>query len=415
MNNTKNDVFDLSINFNKGTLDIPELSYITSVLNSSAPQGVDNDEFKKDISKLSANFSFSTSPYQTVLSIQGTESNLHTTLFKVLNLLKKTEYKKDVYKKILKDTKMERKYEKSEVENLSRMLFAYSMVKDNSTYLNRPKIKHLKRIKEDRYRDIISELISNISDVDYFGNKSENDIKKLVDSNLKFISSKNTNAIVSKIPYLKYTEDKVLYMHKKNLSQSSVWMYMNLGKLTEGERAKIRVFNEYFGGGFTGIILQEVREFRSMAYSADAVVLEPGIKDDDVIMIAVLTTQADKTIEAMRLVKNLIRDMPEKPGRIENIKNQIIRSSAINKPNPREVGGYIESLYISGEKRDRTDEINKAISGITFEDIKSFWESKVKNTPIVFSVVSDKKRVDVEQLKQFGKFTELKLKNVRTK
>lgn len=81
----------------------------------------------------------------------------------------------------------------------------------------------------------------------------------------------------------------------------------------------------YFGVGMGSVLFQEIREFRSLAYSTSANVYRQYYVDRDwtpVYLSAVVGTQGDKTIDAMTVLDSLIKHLPLSEKRFEMIKKE---------------------------------------------------------------------------------------------
>lgn len=70
-------------------------------------------------------------------------------------------------------------------------------------------------------------------------------------------------------------------------------------------------FNQYFGLDFTGIVLNEIREKRSMAYTAYAFVGTQGIAGKASYLRGYIGTQNDKANDALDVLMGLVNDMPK--------------------------------------------------------------------------------------------------------
>ena len=82
----------------------------------------------------------------------------------------------------------------------------------------------------------------------------------------------------------------------------------------------------YVGGGMFSLMFQEVREFRSMAYSASGTISVPPpvLSDDTAIFYTTLGTQADKAMSALQLVDSLLREMPLKETRLDASSRSVV-------------------------------------------------------------------------------------------
>src|SRR5207244_3225150 len=96
----------------------------------------------------------------------------------------------------------------------------------------------------------------------------------------------------------------------------------------------ISMYNEYFGSGMSGIVFQDMRESRALAYSVFSSYTKPKRKENSHYIMAYIGTQADKLPEAMSNMLNLLNDMPESENSYDAAKNSLkqqMQSSRVTK------------------------------------------------------------------------------------
>ena len=71
------------------------------------------------------------------------------------------------------------------------------------------------------------------------------------------------------------------------------------------------LFNTYFGAGLSSIVFQEIRESKSLAYSAYSYYSQASDKNDANYVMAYIGTQANKMPQAVDAMMSLMSDMPE--------------------------------------------------------------------------------------------------------
>ena len=72
----------------------------------------------------------------------------------------------------------------------------------------------------------------------------------------------------------------------------------------------VQLFNEYFGGGMAGLVFQELREARALAYSAWARFFTPSRPGEENVLVGSIGCQADKTLDAVHAFVKLLKEMP---------------------------------------------------------------------------------------------------------
>ena len=124
----------------------------------------------------------------------------------------------------------------------------------------------------------------------------------------------------------------VFVYNKPALLQSKISFYTNCSAIKPDVAAACDGFNLYVGGDLSGLAIQEIREYRSMAYEVSAETHFPSINGEPVLFTGYMATQADKTIAALGAYVELLQNMPSKPERINMIRDYLINAAVITRP-----------------------------------------------------------------------------------
>ena len=73
----------------------------------------------------------------------------------------------------------------------------------------------------------------------------------------------------------------------------------------------ITMYNQYFGGSMNAIVFQEMREKRSLAYTAQSRYVPANELNKDNYNFSYIATQNDKVIDAFTAFDELFNDMPQ--------------------------------------------------------------------------------------------------------
>ncbi|MDP4267049.1 MAG: hypothetical protein Q8880_06410 [Bacteroidota bacterium] len=119
-------------------------------------------------------------------------------------------------------------------------------------------------------------------------------------------------------------------------------------------------------------------------------------------------TQSDKTLEAIDVFSGMLKQMPEKPERLENIKSYLMQAIFTNRPYFRNMSETITYWKNKGYTEDPAKSKFEAFSKLTFNDITNFYKQYISNRPITISIVGDKRKIDLKKLEKYGKIAELK-------
>ena len=174
--------------------------------------------------------------------------------------------------------------------------------------------------------------------------------------------------------------------------------------------ACLEMWGEYFGGGMSSVLFQEVREFRSMAYAAQGAALTPSLAHSNSPSgyVALVATQSDKSMQAISLLDSLFNDM------LVNVENlTVARQSLLNDINNSYPTFRGKPLMISMSERygftaDESTVMVEQLPTLTRADIETFYRQHIKGQPYQLMIVGDIKKLDLKALAQYGTIVKVK-------
>jgi zinc protease len=409
--NPINDIYTLNIKFNVGYETIPILKYSTEMMNYASPKGTEVNDFNEKMASLGCSFYISGDESYTRIHLEGVEKNFEDAIQVLAGLILNPELKQSKIDILYEGEQANRKMERSEPDNVADALFEYVIYGEESDYLDRLSLKEIKKLEAETLTDAFKEATNYKMEVHYTGNKDPLEIANLIKKTLRFTSTKTTET-----PFVKdinqYKETTIFFVHKKKATQSKVYYLANGFKFTPEEHAVMDAFNMYFGGSFSGLVLQEIREYRSLAYSAGANFRTPALLNKEAYFIGYVGTQADKTLEAIQVFDSLINYMPSKKDRINTIKPYLLQSSVSSRPHFRNLSNYVVQSQHQGYKSDPAKFKRISYKKLNFEDIYKFYQKHLQNKPLAISIVGNKKQIDFDELEKYGKVVKIKEKHL---
>ena len=162
----------------------------------------------------------------------------------------------------------------------------------------------------------------------------------------------------------------------------------------------------------SSLVFQEIREFRSLAYTARALYVKPQEENYNGYLGGYIGCQADKTIESIATMLELIHNMPEKEQRMESIREALIQQASSTTPPFRKTIEQINAWQKLGFQSDPNEQLIEAYKRLTFKDIIEFNQKYIKDQPIIITIVGDAKKFDQKNLENFGKVIKIKKKEL---
>ncbi|HHG85316.1 MAG TPA: insulinase family protein, partial [Bacteroidetes bacterium] len=216
-----------------------------------------------------------------------------------------------------------------------------------------------------------------------------------------------------------YTEPTVFFLNRKDAIQSQIYFYKESEAYQRDRIWLLDAFNEYFGSGMSSLVFQEIREFRSLAYTARARIYTPDLPNQNNALIGYIGCQADKTKEALAVMTGLLRDMPAKPERIDGIRAAVTQTAYSSRPGFRDLSttmvGWKHMGYTEDPAKARAAQFEK----LNWQAMQHYYESAIgkgdAGKPLVIVITGDKNRIDMDDLKKYGKLIEVKQSEVMVK
>ena len=410
--NSINDIFSFEIKIGIGEHKQPMLEYAAQLMNYAGTKDQDISTLKAKFATLGCTYSFASDRNYVTIKLKAPDKNFEKSIILLNELLTKTEIQQDKLQIILEGLKSGRKMEKSEPAQVADALFEYVQYKEKSSYLDRLTVKEVKKLEVNNLTTVFRDALNYETEFYFSGNIDKTKLTELINKYLSF-SDKPTP---TKSPVTKevqqYSKNTVFIVDKPKALQSKVYFLINGTEYNNIQDPDIEAFNQYFGGGFSGLVLQEIREYRSLAYSAGAWYKAPEKQGDKTVFFGFVGTQADKTMEAIEVFSGLVREMPDKPERTAMITHYLEESALTATPSFRNTAQQIKSWELKGYNQDpRIDKLNK-YQDISYDDIKNFYNTNIKNKPMVIAIAGNADKMDIEKLKQYGTIIKIKEKEL---
>jgi zinc protease len=190
--------------------------------------------------------------------------------------------------------------------------------------------------------------------------------------------------------------------------QTQLWFAVEGDPVPAGEQAAADAFSEYFGGSMAGLVFQEVREFRALAYAASARFArdeEPGQRGH---LLGHVGCQADKTFDVLDVMVGLITKMPERGDRLELVRSTLLRGQETESPAFRALQDKLRDWQLLGYTQDPRRALLPAYAALEFADIVGFYRRHVAGRPLAIMIVGDPRKADPERLRKYGKLVRLR-------
>ncbi|MCB9203149.1 MAG: insulinase family protein [Flavobacteriales bacterium] len=410
--NKINDIFSLKIEKQVGSHSIKSAEFIASLFNEFYTEDYDLKEVKKKFSILGINYYVYSNENRFYIEFKGLEKNLIQAIPLINELINHPKIDKSSISNAINEKKAELKFIKKSPHEMGRALFQYARFGDDSEYLDFLSVNELKKYSEEKVIEEYQKINAYNTTLFYTGKKQIAEVKQILEP-LSFSDNKKQESLKEKINQ-PITENTIYYIENKKNVQNQVYIGYNLEEQQTSfkEKAIASFYNEYLFGGFSGILLQEVRELRSLAYSSHGVYRKSYLNQKDGVLVAYAECQADKTDETLEVIQFIFNEFPEKPERMDFIKSYLRNSTSSKYPEFRKISEKINLLKQYGFNLDPLQKEYELYSEITFEDLKEFHKKRVQSKSFIITIYGNLSESNIQKLQKLGNFKELKIKNV---
>ena len=351
--NPLNDLFDFSIAMDLGSLTENRLPIARELLDKSGTARFTAEALKKEWYKLGTDFRMSVGDQETTISISGLDANFAASLA-LLSELMHGPTTDDATLAELQAIIIDRRDDAlKDHRTIHEALYRYHRLGDRAYYRRVLSNAEVRALERQELMDLLRGLLAYRQTLSYTGSQTIGDVQAILAQHYSLPASP-----VEPPPYqvLDFTqpEKTQIYFFDKEMAQALVRIeYVDVPYQAALEPT-IDLFNDYFYGGMAGIVFQEIREARALAYSVGALYFNGHEQADYNYMVGGMGTQADKTPEAVAAFVGLLDDMPASPERFAAAQLSVINKYRTERLGFRSVLGAVrgwERKGLAGDPR----------------------------------------------------------------
>ncbi|MCF6349911.1 MAG: insulinase family protein [Flavobacteriaceae bacterium] len=404
INNESNDLFNLNIMFDMGKDHDKKLALAVGYLDYLGTDKVTPEELKKEFYKLGITYGVHTGGERSHVSLSGIKDNLNKGLELLEDLWSNAVANQETYDKYVAKILKGRTDGKAQKGNiLWNGLFNYAKYGENSRLRNIFNADELAKIDPSELVAIVKDLKGYKQRIFYYG-KDLATAKKALNSLHKVPSELKEYPAPVKYTALE-TGGKVNFVDF-DMVQSEMIFVAKKDVFDAKKLAQSRVFNSYFGSGLSSIVFQEIRESKSLAYSAFSAYSNARKKGESDYVYAYIGTQANKLPEAVDAMLDLMSNMPEAQQQFDAAREATLKKIAAERINKSSIFWTYQSLKDRGIENDNREEIYKEVQKMTMQDLATFFADNIKGGNYTSLVIGNKKDIDMKALEKLGEVKE---------
>lgn len=413
--NPLNDIFTLNISYGIGALEQPELMQLTNYLQLLGTESLSFEQFRSRLQSIGSTLAFDVTPDAFVMKVTGFDNHIDETMKLVGDFIRHAKADDKKLRQIVDDAKVSEKAFFKSGDNVASALLEEVKYGDQSRYLRKLSLSQIKKLKGKDMLAIYDKVRSVQCDLHYCGTLP---VEKVIGTIRQHLPLERTT-VASNSPYYRelkqYDRPTVFFIDMPDMAQSIVYGYVKGDPVDDkASRHASRLFSVYFGGDMSSLMFQEIREFRSFAYRTSGRYQLPNHahKGTAGSFTAMLSTQSDKTLDALGVLDSLIREMPLKPERMEAVKQTLVNRINNDYPPFRNLSEKVASARMEGFDRDPAEEFLRDIATMDMQDISRFYREQISGRPVVYVIAGNRKHIDMKKLAEYGTIIKVKKKDI---
>ncbi len=410
--NRENEMYSLYFLFDTGSNQNRKIDTALDYLSYLGTSRLSPAEFSQELYRLSTEFTVLTADDHVYLKLSGLRENIPQAVALLDELLSDAQPDATALEKLKQGIRKERADEKlSKRKILFEAMVSYGKYGPKSPFTNVLSDKEIEELTPEELVAEIKRFMTCRHRVLYYGPEAPDELIKELRSMRHFSQQFKPVPASEPFPELETSKNHV-YVVDYDMNQAEIIM-LSRGETYEASMVPlITLFNEYYGGGMSSVVFQEMREAKALAYSVFSVYRQPKEKNKHSYIFSYIGTQADKLPEALEGFGELMQKLPESPELFASAKagiDQKIRTEHITKA---DILFSLEEMQKLGLDYDIRKDVFREVPTMTFEDIEKFHETRFRNKPHTMLVLGKKEHLDMETLNKYGEVSFLTLDEI---
>ena len=410
--NKSNNLFSLFYVLDMGKNHDQEMALAVEYLKYLGTQDLSADDLSKEFFKLGVDYKVFTSSDRVYVYLSGIQESFEPAIELFEKLLASPKEDPEALSKLVDNILKKRADNKLDQYYIHQSaMMNYGKYGPNNPLKNSISESELRAVEPGLLIQKIKELTSYEHLVFFYGSIPDEKVLEVLNN------SHSTPEVLLAYPEEKIypeleNEENLVYFVHYDMVQTELMMLSKGGPFNKDILPYSNIFNEYFGGGLSSIVFQEIRESKALAYAAYAWYSSPRRTDRSHYLQTYMATQTNKLGEATEAILELLNDMPEAENQFEDSKMTAMKKIETD----RITKASIFWSYLTAQQRGLNEDIRKrnyeVIQQMEMADLKNFFNQNIKDKNYTFLVIGNREEVDFDALKKLGRVQELSLEDV---
>ena len=410
--NADNDLFTLVFRYDFGHEDDNRYDVACNYLDYVGTDRLTAAEVKQQFYQLACSYSIYPNADNLSITLTGLSENMVPALQLLENVLRHAKADKDSYDQFVDMELKVRQERKLDQRDCFDYLYQYGVYGPHNQRRDDMTEQQLRQADPQQLLDLLKNLGNLQHTVLYYGPMSEKQLSASVAKLHK--TPKRLAAVPEGQPFTKQqTPQNEIWLAPFDAKNIYMRMYHNEGRdFNPDEAATIMLFNEYFGGGMNGIVFQEMREARGLAYNASANYGRIAKKGEKESYFTHIITQNDKMMDCVRHFHTILDTLPQSEAAFQIAKEAVIKQLASQRTVKMSVLYSYLNMKRLGLDYDLNEKLYRDVQQLTLQDIVRLEQQQMVRKPYRYLILGDEKELDIPSLEQIAPIRRLTLEEI---
>ena len=410
--NTENGLFELQFRYEFGQEDDNRYDVAANYIDYLGTDKLSAAQVKHQFYKMACNYAISVNADAITIGLSGLAEYMPDALALLEDLLHNAKVDEDAYQQMVGLILKNRQDQKSEQRSCFTMLGEYALYGPHNAMRDNMTEQQLRETNPQELLDLLKNISQYEHQVLYYGPIAEEKLDGCL-SDLHH-TEKDLKPVPEGKPYeLQTITEPEIIIAPYDAKNIYMRMFVNEGRQTNlDEHATIELFNEYFGGGMNGVVFQEMREARGLAYNAMAYYLTPAKKGQPEYFLTHIITQNDKMMDCVKQFREILDKMPASEAAFQIAKDALTKRLA----SQRTTKFGVIRAYISDKRQGFDFDVDKKIyedlQNLTLQDIEGFEQSNIAGKTGRYVILGNEKELDMASLGQIAPIRRVSLEEI---
>ena len=410
--NTENGLFELQFRYEFGQEDDNRYDVAANYIDYLGTDKLSAAQVKHQFYKMACNYAISVNADAITIGLSGLAEYMPDALALLEDLLHNAKVDEEAYQQMVGLILKNRQDQKSEQRSCFTMLGQYALYGPHNAMRDNMTEQQLRETNPQELLDLLKNISQYEHQVLYYGPIAEEKLDGCL-SDLHH-TEKDLKPVPEGKPYeLQTITEPEIIIAPYDAKNIYMRMFVNEGRQTNlDEHATIELFNEYFGGGMNGVVFQEMREARGLAYNAMAYYLTPAKKGQPEYFLTHIITQNDKMMDCVKQFREILDKMPASEAAFQIAKDALTKRLA----SQRTTKFGVIRAYISDKRQGFDFDVDKKIyedlQNLTLQDITNFEQANIAGKTGRYVILGNEKELDMASLGQIAPIRRISLEEI---